>query len=69
MSLAILARLCPESAYLNIRKNWCNSILEISCGLVDAPGVRFVGYSEKEAVKRYREKFGLQGVRLRRVSW
>lgn len=34
----------------------------------EAETQRYYGYTKKEAERRYREKFGLVGMRLRRLS-
>ena len=34
----------------------------------EADTQRYFGYSKKEAERRYRQKYGLEGVRMRRVE-
>lgn len=63
-----LAKLFPESAWISVSfEGWAGAIVVIRCGLVE--GVkRYSGFTLKEAERRFRERFDLVGVRLRRVA-
>lgn len=64
-----LAKLCPASAWLSVRVVSWSGMVAISCGLVDDGTQYYSGYSVKDAEQAFRHKYGLCGVRLRRVSY
>lgn len=48
-------------------EGWAGSCIAIRSSEVSGTE-RFFGYSKKEAEQRYRQKYGLIGVRMRRLS-
>ena len=47
-------------------EGWAATCVVVSSSEADTE--RYFGYTKKEAERRYREKFGLVGMRLRRLS-
>lgn len=48
-------------------EGWAGSFIAIRSSEVSGTE-RFFGYSKKEAERKYRQKYGLEGVRMRRVA-
>ena len=64
-----LAKMFPELAWLSVSiEGWPGSFVRINCGLVDDGPQRYYGYSVPAAVRAYRAKYGLQGVKLTRIN-
>lgn len=64
-----LAKLFPELAWISVSvEGYAGTFVRVDCGLVDDSEQRYYGYSRREAVKAYRQKYGLQGVKLTRIN-
>lgn len=54
--------------WINVEfEGWAGSFIAIRSSEVSGTE-RYFGYSKKEAERRYRQKYGLVGVRMRRVE-
>lgn len=64
-----LARLNPDQAWISVSvEGYAGTFVRVDCGLVDDSAQRYFGYSRREAEKAYRQKYGLQGVKLTRIN-
>lgn len=65
--MKVIAKMFPARAWLSVAVyGWALPVVVVRCGLVDETR-RYYNISIRDAVKRFRDEFSLNGIRLRRV--